>query len=76
MPIKFIAGNTPTHTVNATVEVDDDGDLTLLLNGIRVLYIDGGDGGSINRFDIAPADAQRLEYAGINVDGGLLRDEG
>jgi hypothetical protein len=75
MTIKFLADNTPTRAVTATVEVDDEGDLTLRLNGVKVLYLDNDDG-AISRFDMDPRDAQRLQDAGINVDGGLLRIDG
>lgn len=74
MPIKFIANSTPARAVNATLEVDDEDDLTLYLNGVKVLYLDSDDG-AINRFYLNHENVQRLQEAGIKTDDDLLRFE-
>lgn len=75
MPIQFFT-ETPSDTVvRATLTVDHEGDLTLRLNNIRVLYLDNV-GGAISRFEIMPDDAQRLHDAGFDIENGLLGFDG
>lgn len=63
--MRFTIENDP-ETITAKLVIDEEGDLALLINGIRVLYLSMSDGGVWGRY-LSPPDAKRLQAAGFRI---------